>query len=290
LDLKNNSYYLWDIKQPQLAPVNLLSKIESITKQKISQILFYPQTNSSFIVLTSKGIYRIDLESKSSTVIKKESSNFIKLKKNNLYILSPTEFLSKTTSTSTNSTSTKLSIFDLILNSQISEIQIPFNWSTIKDFEITSDYIAILLKDGALWLCDPAGNPLNQIAHWAKQFKFSDDGTKLIYQDNDGKTFVYLTKDELIALNSKKGQVIRLGLIDSQKIKNIWYLPDSFHLILNYPDKISIAEITNFEPNNQFKIISQDNQDSADVFYDNDLKYLYILSQGTLYVYDIKEL
>lgn len=215
-------------------------------------------------------------------LIQDGSPAMMRSEKNNLYTLLPVTPPSPKIA----STSTKMETFDLILNSQISEFNIPFALSSIKSFDTGNNAVAILLNNGALWLYDYSGNPITQIAHSAKQMQFSDDNTKLMYQDNDGKTFVYLMEDDLADLNSTKGQSIRLGLVDSQNIRSIWWFPDSFHLILQYPDKIAVAEVTTSEPNNQFNIAK--NQGST--FYDSPSKNLYLLSNETLTVYNIGSL
>jgi hypothetical protein len=279
LDQKTNTYYSTDTSQIPAVQTNITQKIQLLTKQKINQLLFYPQTDTSFIASTAKGIYRADIGTKSFSVIQESSPTMMRSERNNLYLLMAAPAISKKIA----STSTLMDTFDLVLNNKISEITLPLESETIKDFEIGNGAFAILLNNGTLWLYDYSGTPIVQIAHSAKQMEFSDDKTKLMFQDEDGKTFVYLMEDELASLDSRKGQTIRLSIINPQNTDRIWWFPDSFHLILQYPDKIVLAEVTLKEPNNHFLITPY----QGNPYYDSTSKKLYILSNGTLTSYDI---
>ena len=279
LDPKTNTYYSADLSQNPAVQTNITQKISPLIKQKVNQLLFYPQTDTSFIASTAKGIYRVDIGAKSLSLIEGGNPAMIRSERNNLYLLIPVPAISKKIA----STSTLMDTIDLVLNNKISEITLPMPSESIKDFDIGNDSIAILQNNGALWLYDYSGNPIIQIAHSAKQMAFSDNRMKLMFQDEDGKTFVYLMEDELASLNSKKGQTIQLSIIDPQNIKNILWFPDSYHLILQYPDKIVLAEVTLNEPNNHFLITPY----QGDIYYDKSSEKLYILSDGNLSAYDI---
>jgi hypothetical protein len=284
-DSKANTYYLFDPNQPTNTQVNLSSKIKPILRQPLNQLLFYPQSDSSFIAKTSKGIFRIDINTKTISSIKDSPLIIAKKEKNTLYMLFE-ETLSSSQSSKKSLTSTKVQIFDLILNRETSNFPLPIETSSIKDFDFGDNIIAVLLKNGALWLYDLEGKPIAQIGHSVNQIKFSDDKTKLMYQDFDGKIFVYLTKDELVALNLKKDQNLRLEIINPQNIQKIWWFQDSFHLIFQYPDKIALAEVTTSHPNNHFNIAIT----KGDAYYDNYSKTLYVLLEKTLKLFDIKSL
>lgn len=279
LDQKTNIFYSVDFSQTPILQTNISQKISLLTKQKIGQILFYPQTDTSFIIATAKGVYKANTNAKTLSSIQDGSASIIRSERNNLYVLMPTPPISPKIS----STSTQLEIIDLVLNNKISEVKLPLISSSIKDFRIGNDVVALLLNNGALWLYDYSGKPVVQIAHSAKQIEFSEDKTKLMYQDKDGKIFAYLMEDELVSLDSKKGQAVRLSIIDSQKIQNIWWFPDSFHLMLQYPDKIVLAEVTSKEPNNHFLISPY----RGSAYYDSASKKLYFLENGILTLYDI---
>ncbi len=279
LDSKTSTYYSTDLSQSTPVQTNITQKILLLTKQKINRLLFYPQMDTSFIALTSKGVYRADISAKSLSLIEGGSLSMIRSERNNLYLLVPSPPISKKIA----STSTLMDTIDLVLNNKISEITLPVASESIKDFDIGNNLIAVLQNNGALWLYDYSGNPMVQIAHSAKLMAFSDDNTKLMFQDEDGKTFVYLMDDELASLDSRNGQTVRLGIIDPQNVKNIWWFPDSFHLILQYPDKIVLAEVTLKEPNNHFLITPY----QGNLYYDKDSKKLYVLSDGILTLYNI---
>ena len=123
-----------------------------------------------------------------------------------------------------------------------------------------------------LWLGTPGKSGLVKLAHDAAFASFSPDETKLFFQDNDGKAFVYLLSDDKAGLEATKGTTIPLSLINAGRIEKRWWYKDSYHLFLLYQDgSLVFAEITDQEPNNHYTIARNIN----DVIYEEHANALY---------------
>lgn len=287
LDSKKSIYYLYDFSSRPASPTNISSKIATLTSQKISSIWFYPQRDNTFIIKTLKGLYRTDISAKTFALIQSGIVGQVKIDGNNLYVIAQNQLPKTTKTLSTSSTvMSKLTTYDLVLNSQVSELQLPFDSSQIIDIEIGNGLTTILLSNGALYAYDSSGKQLYQIAHSAQRMIFSDDKSKLLFQDKDGKTFVYPFNDEQSVLDVPKNTSVRLKLVDTGHIVNVWWYPDSFHLILQYPDKITVSEVTQKNPNENFPIVST----SGNALYSFQEKILYVLDGGVLTFLDISKI
>ena len=282
LDNQKNIYYLYDTGNPSAAAINMNSRLSAITRQKITGLWFYPQTSNIFIAQTAKGVYKLDLDSKTMTTIQEGVVSDIKIDGNNMYIIIQNT-ASKTIDLSSSAAPSKVVIYDLILGSKITEFMLPFQSKQITDMDSGNNTVALLLSDGSLFLYDNSGKQLSQIAYLAKRMSISDDKSKIFFQDNDGKTFVYLFDDEISSLGAPKGSTIHLELVDISHINNIWWYPDSFHLIIAYPDKIYLAEVTTMDPNNRFPIANAQGYN----FYSQQNKTIYNLNSGDLSSLDI---
>lgn len=287
LDSKKGTYYVYDFSSDPASFVNVSSKISALTSQKILSIWFNPQKDGTFIIKTSKGLYQVDINGKTFTSIQIGTIGQVKIDGNNLYavVQNVPQKTSKIPSTSSVAPS-KITTYDLVLNSQASEFQLPFSSSQITDIGIGNGIITVLLSDGALYAYDSSGSQLYQIAHSAQKMLFSQDKTKLFFQDMDGKTFIYTFDDEQTTLDVPKNTSVRLKLVDTGHISNIWWYPDSFHLILQYPDKITVSEVTQQNPNENFTITDT----TGNAFYSAEEKTLYILDSGVITLLDISKI
>lgn len=278
LDTAKNNFYIYDLNSAS-TNTNLTSQT-SFLKQKISDIKFYPQENTKYVVKTAKGLYSIDTDSQDFSQIKSGNIYSFSVFENNLIYISPTP---QATSTKATSTKSQIVIYDLTLNSQARVQILPFDGSLTKDIQSSGNYITTRLSNGSLWLYNTSDGSFTQIAHSTKDASFSPDGRKLFYQDSDGKSFAYLFNDEIVDLDSIKGNAIRLNFVDASKTEKIWWFSDSFHFILQYPSDIYIAELTKSEPNNRFRLIPK----TGTIYYDSQKDIVYNLSTSTLSVWNL---
>jgi len=277
-DTQKGTYYLYNLSDNPVSPINFSSKISALTRQKILAVWFYPQTDT-FIIKTQKGVYRTDLNAKTVTAIQEGAIGAVEIDGNNLYAVIQNQTVKTKTSPASSVALSKISVFDLVLNSKVSEFSLPYESSQIKAVDVAGGLTSLLLSDGSLYLYDSSGKQTLQIAHSAKRMAVSDDKSKIFFQDNDGKTFVYLFNEELMTLDAGKDSTLRLMLVDTAHIENAWWFPDSFHLLLQYPDKITLAEVTSKDPNENFLIL---NSQQGNAFYSPARKTFYVLNTGNL--------
>ncbi|MBP6855858.1 MAG: hypothetical protein KBC26_02745 [Candidatus Pacebacteria bacterium] len=262
-------------------PTNINATIASFFKQKIEKVLFYPKETNKFLVKTAKGIYRVDIKTKEATPIATSSIVFFKKSGDNLLVVAhqPKPIQKKgVKATTTPALADTLSVIDLTLNTVGSTIVLPLTTATIKDVSFSNNRLALLFENGDAYIQETAGANMLKIAHDAQRVQFSPDGTKILYQDIDGKTFVRLLEDDIVSLDAQKGSMLRIALIDASRIKDVWWHWDSYHLIIRYPNKITLAEITRTEPNNHSTLT----QATGITWYDQSTKALYILSENKL--------
>ncbi len=287
-DKEKNIYYLYDFSSMSAtssSPINITSKISPIIKQKIVSVWFNPQKDNTFIVQTAKGLYQIDLTAKIASPIQIGKIDSVSIQNNNLYALLENPIPKKSLNT-TSSPPSKIITYDLSLNSKVLEFNLPYGASSIVKFAPINNVVILLLSDGALYAYDFSGNQLYQIAHSAKMFSVSDDKNKIFFQDKDGKSFVYTFDDEKQFLDASQNISIGLKLIDTLNIDQVWWYPDSFHLILEYPNKITVAEVTQKNPNENFTLVNSFDE----AFYSSTNKILYTIKSGTLNFWDISKI
>jgi len=276
-DTQKGTYYLYNLSDSPVSPIDFSSKMSALTRQKILAAWFYPQTDV-FIIKTQKGVYQADFNAKTVTAIQEGVIGAVEIDGNNLYAVIQNQTVRTKISPASPVAPSKISVFDLVLNSKVSEFSLPYQSSQIKAIDAISGSTAILLSNGSLYLYDSSGKQTLQIAHSAQKMAVSDDKSKIFFQDNDGKTFVYLLDEELMTLDTKKDSTLRLMLVDAAHIESVWWFSDSFHLLLQYPDKITLAEVTSKDPNENFLILNS----QGNVFYSPARKTLYVLNAGNL--------
>jgi len=287
-DQKTKAYKRFDTTT-STAPINLFSKITALAKTPIETIARYPQEKNRFIIKTAKGIFTADVEKASLQPIAKVTNIAAwTTSENNLYYITPVarEKNIVVSSVATPPPATfALSVYDLMLAKDIHTytIQLPSFITSLSFLECTNTLCVLVTPAGSLFtvtLEEPT--LIQQIADKAKLARFSPDGSRLLYQDKDGKTFVYLFKDDLVSLNAKKGDALYVRLSDAGHIQDMQWI-DNAHILCFYDDKITIAEITSSEPNNQFVIVGA--HDHA--LYDSQYKTLYIQKESRVIAYPL---
>ena len=282
-DSAKKSYYAIHVATPP-ATINLSSKIAALTRRAILSLKFYPQENNRFIVQTSAGLSVIDLGANTQTpIMQSPSLAWWGVRNNNIYAITATTTPAVGTSTPPSSAAL-ISVFDASLAkiAQTYTLAIPAS-STIVSADISSSRAALIFKDGSLVVYAFADGSYTRIADAAKLALFSPDGSRLLYQDQDGKTFVYLFDDDIVALNAPSKTALRIGVAEAARITTFSWALDEYHVLCAYPDKITIAEITQSEPNEQFTVATG----TKNSWYDDSAKTLFTIASNTLTAYDL---
>ncbi len=280
-DQSKNIFYLYR-KSDLSKPVNLTSTISTFFKQKLQEISFYPQEENKFIITTPRGLYIVDIDKKTSSLLQAGTIYFNIVDKNNLYSvvetsIKTTALINKKSVTKTIATST-LEIIDLSLAQKAGTITTPFDATDIVNFGNSSSRYFYLLKNGSLYIQDKSSNQFTLIAQKAASASFSPNENKILFQDQDGKAFVFLFEDDVVNFDMKKGEQLKLNIPDTTKIKNISWYKDSYHIVFQYPQKLYFAEITKTEPNNNFKISDK----MITPYYDKKTSSYYYLEEGKI--------
>lgn len=271
LDTKKDIYYNCPLS-PLSTCTNLTTKIKTLVKGTIHNISFYPHESTVFLVNTSLGVYRANIAVNEAKALYKGLFIFADIAQNNLYVAGPKIVTTTDIATSSDKRpQTDITIYDLSLSSQAGTVHLPFDPNTISNIAISPSMIAILLQNGQLFLYDQNEKSLRSIADAVHQVKFSPDGGKLLYQDKDGKVFVYFVQEDIASLDRQAGDKMQLALIDIAHIQNIVW-NDGYHLVLTYPNKITLAEISPFQPNNQYPLFTN-TASTTDTFFKNRTLY-----------------
>ncbi len=243
-DSETNTYYTCS-SNALPSCTNLSSLLSTLIKQKVQSILFYPNESGTYLVYTSGGIYRANTADQEATLIIQGTTTSPSLHQQNFYVLTPADPDEEHES--------ELIVYDLALSTQATIHKLPFEYDSIQEIVPSSDIIALMLTNKSLILFDPGKNEFEAIAHSAKLARFSPDEKKLLFQDVDGKTFIYLVQDEIATLQSTAGETLKLGLVNANNVLDIAW-SDSYHLVLTYPDRVVFAEVDIIEPNNHYLI------------------------------------
>ncbi|MFA6136024.1 MAG: hypothetical protein WC705_01560 [Candidatus Paceibacterota bacterium] len=272
LDDQKNIYYLYNLNSPNI--INLNSKISSFFRQKIEDIRIYPQEENKIIVRTSTGIYWIDINKQSFKTIKEGILEKMTVARNNLYLVElPTKQKNST------STDSFITTTDLNLIEETRRIKLPFNGNQIENIDVSQNYQLFILKDGSIWFYNNKDENFFQLAHSGKTAKISPDEKKVFYQDKDGKSFIYFIEDEIVTLEKKKGEIMKIEIIDALKTKQIEWLDDSFHFIIDYSSKtLDISDLSIYKPANKFTI----KNNPGSWVYDKEEEVVYLLKEGKI--------
>lgn len=282
-DETKKNYYDVRLDTPSKS-VNLSLKLAALTRRAVVSMAFYPQESNRFIIQTQTGLSVVDLTAKTQTPIVQSSSlAWWGVRGNNVYAITATGTSATGTNTPT-STVTLVSVFDLSLAkiAQTYTLALPAS-STVVGADFSSSRAALILKDGSLLIYSLNDNTYTRIADTVKAALFSPDGSRLLYQDQDGKMFAYLFNDDIVALNASANTALRLSILETARVSKFWWAPDEYHVLCVYPDKITIAEITQSEPNEQFTVALA----AGNSWYDSGSETLFAIAGSTLTAYNL---
>ncbi len=287
--------YSFPLPTASSTATDITASSSTFTKQKFSAVAFYPQHQNLFIGTSNTGLFRIDPVQKKITEIYSGEVDFYTTQGDTLYIIAPIAPIATSTATSTptqKKQQTKkqappnpagiiiASVSDPTQATSTERYPATFYGTNTANFEVRGQYQALLLKSGELFLYDTTQATTTQLSSHAKYFSFSPDGRKFLWQDTTGEVFVYMLDNDLEALNARQGDIISLHLIDTANIQHLWWYTDSYHLLLAYPNTVTLAEVSTIDPNNAFPVASGSYQDIAYVQQKNTL--LLLGNDGTL--------
>jgi hypothetical protein len=243
---------------------NLLKTIASFSKQKFSDFSFVHYSNQNELLATgTQGIYKVALDKKTATFVAPINPVLPYARyENSLLTITPTPATStsptkKTTLKKPDPKTTNATIISYAIDSGASttiSFLTPRMLADISFISLQGQYIIYGTTDKKLWFYDIKKQTEQQIAPDGVFALFSPDSKKLLYRESSGKTHIYFIEDELETANARAGDDITLSLINASAIRNIYWYQDSAHILALYPTRITLAETTKTEPNNQFTL------------------------------------
>jgi hypothetical protein len=245
-DSKNQIFYLYDL--------NNLSKTFNISaafgnlkkKSAIAQIAFHPADPNRLIVQDKNSLNLFDLNRLQLEVIIKEPLAFWTIKNPNIFYIKAIDDKRQTTN-------------DYLLNS--------FN---------------LILKNENLIARFPPSNQPNA-ASPVNRTTVSPDNKKIAFLNKNGEINIYFLEDYRWGINKKAGETVALNIFKNQKIKNIFWYKDSYHLLVEYENGLDFVEIDVRLPINKYTL----SEKISNSYYDSKLNRLYFIKENKLYFIEI---
>lgn len=132
-----------------------------------------------------------------------------------------------------------------------------------------------------LYLLNKSSGLFEPILQGARGARVSPDGAKLLYF-SEAEIGVFFPKQEFSQPQRQIGEKVLLARF-SQNISDVFWL-GSHYIVFSVGEKIKVAEI---DDRGQFNIVDLVEFAEPKIFFNQAVKRLYVLSQGTLYVSQI---
>lgn len=256
----NNSYFLVNLDTPANA-VNLNLMLKNLQGQKDASSIwiagFSPLNKNQIILATQKALYLLDIRTLIAETIHKEPVEALTSQNNEIFF----------------SSAGKIFIYNLVL--KIKTPLMDFAFESIKDILLSqsNDYMAILEKNGTLYIADRKSPAPKQIAQRISIAVFSPDGKKIAFLSDKKELLVHtlIAKSQ----NSEKLARFNLGTIGTE----IAWHKNSEYLFVEYPSGVYLLETSGLPPINLQTIDMETNK----YRYDPNNNILYILKNASLY-------
>ena len=141
----------------------------------------------------------------------------------------------------------------------------------------SSKNIAVLDKNGTLYIFDKSNRKFNALAKNVKGMEFSQDDEKLLYF-NDSEIWTYYLKDSSDFPFLKKGEKQLITRLSKKIEKVIWH-PSNYHIIFKVNGNLKITELDSDYPRNTINLFSN----VKDFSYNKSDKKLYFIKDNTLF-------
>jgi len=249
-----------DLPTPALIPLSLSKS------QEIKNISFHPINFQELFYLENQTLFSENLNEKQEPNKILENVLSYDIFGNNIYWLASSGFLYRSDLDG--------KIID-VLNSE----PLPVEKKKAEIFEITATpYTTFLKKGGKLFFLNPAQKTFCELHGSVNNFLFSPDSKKIVFF-NDYEIWL-IEVDSLIHQNSE-GKIEKVFLSRfSKKINNCFWL-NSYYLVLNTSQEIKVLEI---DIRDRLNIVSLISFKNPKIFWNQNDKKLYILSEETLFV------
>ncbi|MCD6283923.1 PEGA domain-containing protein [bacterium] len=173
----------------------------------------------------------------------------------------------------------KIKLNDFIRN-EFSETQINISPLPESEYKIyaSAKNIAVLDKNGTLYIFDKPKRKFNVLAKNVKGLEFSEDEEKLLYFTNS-EIWVYYLKNGSNFPFLKKGEKQLITRVSKTIKKAIWYPLTNYHIIFKVNGNLKIIELDSDYPRNNINLFSN----VEDFSYSKSDKKLYFIKNNILF-------
>lgn len=295
-DSKNQTYYLYEINNLSKT-FNINATFNNFKKASIDEVAFYPLESNRLIIRDKNNfLYILDTNRFQLENITKEPVLSWTIKSPNLYYIKKTrntrgsdQRVIRGSFADQRESVYILVSFNLITKTNNFNIELPsqlINQEILEILEINAsgNKIALLTKNGSLYLFNQITQNFNQIAHSAEKFIFSPDNKKIAFLDKDGKLNIYFLEDYQRGIQKKAGEVISFDFYKGMIVKNIFWYKDSHHLFVDYLDsdgikKVDFVEIDDRPPINKYTLF----EGVSNFYYEPITNRLYFIKESKPY-------
>ncbi|MDD5547523.1 MAG: hypothetical protein PHN74_01290 [Candidatus Pacebacteria bacterium] len=266
-DTAKNVYFVINPKQKNTAlNINLIFNnlkegISMRDSDNNPKIIPHPYDGNKLIVSTINRIYMIDIARFTIQTISKEPGSIILAKNKKLFLMKKSGIYSLDLSSKT----------EKLITAEIAEKP------ELADLSPDSETLA-LLAGKKLFLINLAEPKVSQAASSVSYFKFSPDGEKIAFLENNNLIKILFLKDQAKVVPQKSGAICSLGAYSLEQDHPFEWYHNSAYLLTKHSNKLHLLEIDDRSLINQQDI----NIDLGKYFYDDEDNYVYFISSGSL--------
>ncbi len=254
----NNTYYLNDFSNLK-SPINLSSLFNTTRESKLNldapadivRVVALPQDDKKLVIKTSRSLYSLNLD---NSDIQRLSSDVLDFStENGLSWLEPEKIIN----------------YNTLLQSK-EEFPLDYKIDESLKFESSpsSNSFAILEKNGKLKLFIKNSNEIIDLSESAEDFTISPDSSWIAFSETNGDVYFY---------NPEKEKYILLDKDPDERVKNISWYRDSYHIFLEKSGNLIFQEVDDILPQNPV-ILGKSNK----YFYDKN-NQIYFIFESELF-------
>jgi len=261
VDQKINSYFLNDVESGHNTNLNSAFKKLAFNTKERFQIFVDSFDKRHLIVAEAAKISLLDTEKFTLTTIYQIKKGEVGEK------IAASQFLLTWTKFNKEQNTSDLVIYDKFIKNIRGDTP-NLKGKNLKLEWVSTNQVAVLQDDGALYLYEVAGNQLKKLADDVKSFKFTNDLTAVAAVENNAL--------EIIPLG--KGSYYKFNLPDIKTAKEaVWYF-DNNHLFVGYPNEIKFLDLNDGAVQNFLTVAG-----SRLFEYDEKTNTLYFTANNNLY-------
>lgn len=263
ITISENNYYATSVNNPSES-MNLSLMFKKLQNKKsadssaVTDIRFSPISKKQFLITTGKGIYAMDSEKLTLTLIYNGATDYSELSGNEIIIAANGE------------------IFSYEMTSETKSILINQKFGRVKNIKISLSgyYISIIEESGRLNVIDRRSLKIALTDNNVVSSSFSPNSRKIAYYGPNNELSIYPLEQSMIYTSENPAR-FNLGPVNNEII---WH-KESGHILFKYSSGLYLLEANSLPPINMQLIDMNDEKYN----YDADTNTVYILKNKNLY-------